>query len=625
MSTPHTKSALSVLVLGALGVVFGDIGTSPLYTLRECLHAIGLPIVPHVVLGILSMIVWSLILIVTVEYVSFVMRADNRGEGGIFALTTLAFSYVDSPRLNSIILTLGLMGAGLFYGDALITPAISVLSAVEGLKVVSPALEDYVMPITVAVIMGLFSVQKYGTGKVGLLFGPIIVLWFGSLAYFGLSHIGDYPEILHALNPFYAIALWKNFPAQSFLVMGSVVLAITGAEALYADMGHFGRTAIRIGWLGFVLPSLILNYFGQGALVLADPTHLENPFFHLVPDEYQLAMVILATAATVIASQAVISGAFSITQQAIMLGYMPRLKVEQTSESEIGQVYIPALNTAMMILVVMLVLVFGSSSKLAAAYGIAVTGTMVITTILTAVVLVRRQGWNIADAVLFICIFSTLDSLFFSSNVLKIPHGGWFPLLLGGLVFIAMNTWVKGRKVAKQHHIRFSPDIDYFLQRLPKAAYRPPQTAVYLTSTLNAVPPALTYNLQHNNVLHQQVILLKIARARLPRYPANDRIAITFQTNGFTSVTATYGFMERPDVPAILRQCTERYNLTIQFPDNVSYILSHHSYVASRTDSGLKKWQEPIFLFLDMFSQSAITYFRIPQNQVVMIGAQVEI
>ena len=627
MGSPQTTQGhapLPMLMLGALGVVFGDIGTSPLYTLRECLSTIGLALTPDVVMGVLSMIFWALILVVTVEYVAFVLRADNRGEGGIFALTALAFSHLDHPRWNPVILTLGLMGGALFYGDALITPAISVLSAVEGLGVATPVFAPYVIPISVAIIVTLFSFQRFGTEKVGTFFGPIMIVWFGVLGGLGVMEIMQNPTILHALNPMYAIALAQTHPLHVLLVLGSVVLAITGAEALYADMGHFGRAPIRATWLLLVLPSLVLNYFGQGALVLRDPNTLGNPFFLMMPEDYRLAFVLLATAATVIASQAVISGAFSLTNQAIQLGYLPRIGVLHTSNREVGQVYLPSLNALMMVAVVFLVLTFRNSSNLAAAYGIAVTGTIVITTLLASTVLVRRLGWSPAAAGVFLLAFLSVNGVFFLSNLPKIPHGGWFPLLFGVLMFSVMHTWVRGRQVASEHHARFSPSLDEFLEHLPKAT-RVPRTAIYLTSSLNYAPPALMYNLAHNQVLHQQVILIKVARARIPRYPEGERIRVTFLPHGFSAITTTYGFMEQPDIPGILARCAEDYGLMLEFPQATSYFLSHHTYIPSSVKRGLNRWQEPVFVFLESVTQSAISYFRIPNTQVVEIGAQVEI
>ncbi|MFZ2587857.1 MAG: potassium transporter Kup [Alphaproteobacteria bacterium] len=622
----HTRSGLPLLMLGALGVVFGDIGTSPLYTLRECFHTLGLPLAAPEIMGVLSLIVWALFLVVTVEYVMFVLRADNRGEGGIFALTALAFNHVDAAdsRLNKVILTAGMAGAGLFYGDAIITPAISVLSAVEGLGVVAPAFSHSVVPLSMLILIGLFSFQKFGTGKVGNLFGPVMLLWFGVLATLGLMQVMKEPDILHALNPIHALNLWVNHPLQAFFVMGSVVLAITGAEALYADMGHFGRTPIRLVWLGFVLPALILNYFGQGTLVLHHPETLANPFYLLAPEALRFPLVLLATLATVIASQAVISGAFSLTSQAIQMGYLPRMTVLYTSASEVGQVYLPALNALLLVAVLFLVVVFQTSSNLAAAYGIAVTGTMVITTLLTALVLVRRLGWNPLWMIAFVGIFTTIDTTLFLSNTLKIPHGGWFPLVFGGMVFYLMHTWYTGRKVASAHHAHVSPHLDEFLAHLPKKAYRTPQTAVYLTNNLNVVPPALTYNLNHNNVIHEQVILLKIGKARIPKYPEAERVRLTFLPHGFIAINTTFGFMEQPDVPAILERCKHDYHLDIAYPRALSYILSNHTYVPSNNPS-LTPLQERVFVLLQSLALSAISYFKLPREQVVEIGTQVEI
>lgn len=624
MNPPHKPTPFSTLMLAALGVVFGDIGTSPLYAFREALMHIGLGLTPDVVMGLLSMIVWSLVLVVTVQYVGFVLRADNRGEGGIFALTALAFSHLENPKWNPAILALGLMGGALFFGDAIITPAISVLSAVEGLEVATPVFQPYIIPIALAVIITLFSIQSFGTGSMGVMFGPIILVWFGVIGWLGLQQVMLHPDILHALNPMYALALAYHQPVHAFFVLGAVVLAITGVEALYADLGHFGRNAIRATWLGFVLPALVLNYFGQGALVLANPQAVGNPFYLLAPEDSRLALVALATAATVIASQAVISGAFALTSQAIQLGYLPRIAVKHTNRHQVGQVYLPVMNWLMLILVVLLVLIFHTSSNLAAAYGMTVIGTIVITTTLTSVVLVRRLGWPKWAGWVFFTIFVGINGTFLLANLHKLPHGGWFPLLFGALLFYLMHTWVRGREVASLHHKQFTPLLDEFLARLPKGVNRPERTAIFLASDLNHAPPALLYNLAHNNVIHAQVILLKVARARIPRYPEGERVRVQFLKHGFTTITTTYGFMEQPDVPGILARCADEYGLKVEYPQATSYFLSHHTYVPS-AKPGLSRWQEPIFVFLEGVTASAISYFRIPNRQVIEIGAQVEI
>lgn len=624
MMSQQTHTPLHLLMLGTLGVVFGDIGTSPLYAFREALEHIGLGLTPDVILGLLSMIFWALILVVTVQYVGFVLRADNRGEGGIFALTTLAFSHLENPRWNPAILTLGLLGGALFFGDAIITPAISVLSAVEGLKVTTPLFEPYIVPISLAVIAAVFLFQQFGTGRMGAMFGPIILVWFGVLAYLGLRQVAAYPDVLWALNPFYAIGLWQSHPLHAFFVLGSVVLVITGAEALYADMGHFGRKAIRLTWLLYVLPALVINYFGQGALVLHHPETAGNPFYLLAPEEHRLALVVLATMATVIACQAVISGAFAVASQAIQLGYLPRIAIRHTSASEVCQVYIPALNWLMLVLVVLLVVVFNSSSNLAGAYGVAVVGTIVITTVLTSLVLVRRLGWPVWAGWVFFAGFIVVNLTLFAAVSPKISHGGWFPLLFGALVFYLMWTWVRGREVASRHHKQFTPLLDEFLATFPKCN-RTERTAIFLTSDLNHVPPAMMYNLTHNNVIHAQVILLKVGRARIPRYPEGERVRVQFLKHGFTTITTTYGFMEQPDVPGILKRCTEDYGLKILHPNAVSYFLSNHTYIPSGPHIGLSTWQEPLFLFMHGMATSPITYFQVPKAQVIEIGAQVAI
>ncbi|NBV54834.1 MAG: potassium transporter Kup, partial [Proteobacteria bacterium] len=516
-------------------MVFGDIGTSPLYTLRACFTAAGIPLTPENIFGILSLISTSLLLVVTVKYVGVVLRADNHGEGGTFALTTLALDNFAKPYQRNVILFLGLAGAALFYGDALITPAISVLSAVEGLKVASPNFAAFVIPITLTLLIGLFSLQQQGTHTVGVLFGPIMLVWFSTLGVLGLLEIFHNPTILQALSPHHALAFLLHHPEVSFITLGAVVLAITGAEALYADMGHYGRKPIQYGWLFMVFPCLMLNYFGQGSLLLRDATAIANPFYLLVPQPFQLPMVVLATAASVIASQAVISGAYSLTQQAVQLGYLPRMDIRHTSAQHVGQIYIPLMNWLLCLGTIILVLEFHSSEHLASAYGIAVTGTMLTTTLLLALVLKNRNHWSWFSVGLFLLFFGLIDLAFLAANLQKIAQGGYFPLALGLAILFIMHTWIRGRAQAHKITLTHTPPLDKFLVMLDAKLPKIRHTAIFLTSNLNHVPPALMYNLQHNEVWHAQTIILKINRAKLPRYPESERISIHHHPHNVTT------------------------------------------------------------------------------------------
>lgn len=624
VSHPLRTPATSALYIGALGVVFGDIGTSPLYTLRECFHAAHVALTPDNIMGILSCIAWSLMLVVTLKYVLLVMRSDNRGEGGILALTALAIDQFAKPEKRWRMLVLGLLGASLFYGDALITPAISVLSAVEGIKIATPAFSHWVIPLSVVILVGLFAMQRYGTDLVGKAFGPIMLVWFAAIGLLGFNQILAHPTILNALNPYYAFHFIGSQPAVAFVTLGAVVLAVTGGEALYADMGHFGRKPIQQAWLYTVFPALLLCYFGQGAMLIAEPEALENPFFHMVPDMLTIPMVILATLATVIASQAVISGAFSLTQQAIQLGYLPRMKIDHTSSHNVGHIYLPALNGLMLLGVLALVLGFRSSSNLAAAYGIAVTGTMLLTTILATVVMAHRNKWNPIYVGVFAGVFTLIDGTFLLANTEKIPYGGWFPLLFGLGIFAMMHTWVKGREALLKIVLRQTPLMDTFIARLDPLMPRIKRTAVFLTSDLNHAPPALVYNTTHNQVLHNQVIILKISRARIPRYPESERISITHHTPDITTVQATFGFMERPHIPRLLTYLSN-HGLHVKNPGALSYFISSHTYIPSKESTALEGWEEPVFIALDSLSQSAVDYFNLPRHQVIELGNHIEI
>ncbi len=618
----HTASRRQ-LVLGALGVVYGDIGTSPLYTIKQCFNALG-GITPPSIYGVLSLITWALVSVVTLKYVSVIMRADNRGEGGTLALTTLALR-VSRPgtKFHWWILAAGLLGASLFYGDGVITPAISVLSAVEGLKIATPAFEPFVIPLTIAIIVVLFMVQNRGTGRVGGYFGPVTALWFLTIGLLGAIEIVREPEILLALNPWYGLKLLLHDPLKGFALMGAVVLAVTGAEALYADMGHFGRAPIRFAWLSFVFPALLLNYFGQGALLLHDHAAIENPFFLLVPDWGLYPMVALAAAATVIASQAVITGAFSMTRQAVLLGYLPRFEIRHTSETAIGQIYVPKINWFLLVAVVALVLGFRTSDNLGSAYGIAVTGTMSIDTILALIYMIGVAGWNRLGAVLIFGFFLTIDLAFFSANLLKIEDGGWFPLTIAAVAFTLMVTWLRGREALLAERWREALPLDNFLATIkPDRPPRVPGTAVFMVPNDRIVPTALLHNLKHNKVLHERVVLMKVETIDIPHVPEDQRIEIKHLEHNFHTVTVSYGFMDEPNIPralAQLRLMQFRFNLL-----ETSFFVGREKVVIGK-EGGLWTWRKRLFIIMHRTMMSATEYFRIPTNRVVELGGQVEI
>jgi KUP system potassium uptake protein len=615
---------LPALTLAALGVVYGDIGTSPLYTIRESFgRAGGLPLGEETVLGVLSLVTWALIVVVSLKYVVFIMRADNRGEGGILALTALALRGTEGRR-RALVVALGMFGAALFYGDGAITPAISVLSAVEGLKVATPVFEPYVVPLAVSILVVLFLFQKHGTGRVGILFGPIVCVWFAVLGLLGLLEILETPSVLRALNPLYGLELFGAAGAwRAFVALGAVVLAVTGAEALYADMGHFGRRPIRIAWFGVVLPGLLLNYYGQGALVIRDPAAVANPFYLLAPSWGLYPMVLLATATTVIASQAVISGAFSLTQQAIQLGYLPRLEVRHTSERQIGQVYVPRVNWVLLVVVVALVLGFGSSSDLAAAYGIAVTGEMVITAVLAYVVARALWGWSGLTAGAAVAVFLVVDLAFFGATALKIPAGGWFPLILGLAVFFVMSTWKRGREALFDRLHRDEPDLEAFIAGVRKRPIqRVPGTAVFLTGDAHSVPRALLHNLKHNRVLHERVVVMTVRTEDVPWVRDERRVIVEHVEDGFYRVIVRYGFMEEPDVPKALARCPlgpPSFN-----PAETSFFLSRESFIPSMHPD-LPPWREELFIRLSNIQLNATEFFCLPPDRVVELGTQVEI
>ena len=614
---------LPALTLAAIGIVYGDIGTSPLYAMREALGAGGvLPLTEASVLGVLSLITWSLLTIVTLKYVTVVLGADNRGEGGILALASLVHRSLASPRRRGVVL-LAMIGAALFYGDGLITPAISVLSAIEGLEVATPLFEPYVLPLTLFVLIVLFLMQSRGTGRIGVLFGPIVCLWFLTLGVLGLVQIVQTPAVLRALDPSYGLALFGSDPGPAFVTLGAVFLAVTGAEALYADMGHFGRLPIRLAWFGLVLPGLLLNYFGQGALLLADPAAVANPFYLLAPDWALYAMVVLATAATVIASQAVISGAFSLSWQAVQLGYLPRLEVRHTSAQTIGQIYIPQINWLLLAGVVLLVIGFQSSSNLAAAYGIAVSAEMAITAVLAALVARHRWGWPPAAVVALFGAFLLADLTFLSANALKILAGGWFPIVLALAVFVLMSTWRRGRELMLLRLYRGAPSLGAFLTGLSlRPVTRVPGTAVFLTASPEAVPRALLHNLKHNKVLHERVVVVKVITEEIPRVADAERLEVEHLGGNFHRVLMRYGFTEQPDVPAALRSC--QLGPPELLLEETSFFLSRETYLPSARPD-LSPWRERIFIQMANNATDATRFFRLPHERVVELGSQIEI
>jgi KUP system potassium uptake protein len=621
--TLSRRSRAGVLYLSALGVVFGDIGTSPLYALRECFdgtHAI--PVSSINVLGVLSLIVWSLVITVSVKYVLFVMQADNVGEGGILALVALVRGKAGASAHGALI-AIGLFGAALLYGDGMITPAISVLSAVEGLSVATHVFERFIVPITVVILIGLFLAQSRGTSGIGAVFGPIMVVWFLTIALLGVPPIVRNPRVLAALNPWHAVEFFAAHRFGAFVTLGSVFLAITGAEALYADMGHFGRGPIRMTWFSLVLPTLAVNYFGQGALLLESPEAHMNPFFHLAPSWGLYPLVALSTSAAVIASQAIISGAFSMTQQAIQLGYSPRFDIQHTSAHEMGQVYIPEINWMLMIATVGLVLGFRSSTNLAAAYGIAVTTTMVITTLLAYVVTRERWGWSVWKAGLVTSLFFALDLVFFGANLIKIEYGGWFPLLVAGIVYGIMSTWKRGRElVVERLRVAEVPLTEFFRQITERPPIRVPGTAVFMTARPEGAPPILVHHLKHNKVLHEQVVLLTVSMLNTPTRGDVTAIDVSPVSAGFYRVIARFGFMESPDVMGALRLAREQ-GLDWR-DDDTTFYLADLTLLASE-GIGMPVWRDKLFVFLSRNARRATNFFQVPADRVVEIGIQLEI
>lgn len=625
MQTQTHRAALPAITLAALGVVFGDIGTSPLYALKECFHAAhGIQITPANVLGVLSLIFWSLMIVVSFKYVAFIMRADNNGEGGIMALLALNMrSKRIGPKTRSALIGIGLFGAALFFGDGIITPAVSVLSAVEGLSIATPVFTPYVVPITISVLVVLFMIQRKGTGLVGKYFGPITLLWFASLGVLGILSIVQNPGILWLVNPYWGAHFVFAHPGLAFLAMSAVVLTITGGEALYADMGHFGRKPIQMGWFFIVLPCLLLNYAGQGALLLREPEAVENPFFKLVPDIALYPMIALATMATVIASQAVISGVFSIARQAMQLGYLPRMTILHTSESEIGQIYIPFLNWLLLGSIVILVAAFESSSNLAAAYGLAVTMTMICDTLLVGFVLYSLLRWRPFKVLLIVVPILLLDLVFFSATSLKILAGGWFPLMVGAVVFTIMMTWKRGRKITFDKLQRDTLPLDIFIKSLNSAPNIVSGTAVFMTGSPNVVPHALLHNLKHNKVLHERNVLMTIHTRDVPYVDPSQRVEAEQLDGRFVRVKASYGFKEQPDAPQALEQALA---LLDQSYDTMttSFFVSRERLVHTVGD-GMAPWREKLFISMQRNTSSVSDFFQIPPNRVVEMGTQIEI
>jgi KUP system potassium uptake protein len=627
---PHAHGPLYKLAIGAVGIVFGDIGTSPIYSFRET-FAGHHPLTPDEfhIQAVLSMIFWSMMIVVTLKYVTIIMRADNKGEGGSLALLALINRSIGGKKkwATSIVM-LGVFATALFYGDSMITPAISVLSAVEGLTTVNAGLQPFVVPIALGILVGLFAIQARGTARVGAMFGPVMLIYFLTLAALGLIHIMGRPSVILAMiNPMNAAAFFIDQPMHAFLAMGSVVLALTGAEALYADMGHFGRRPIKIAWLYFVLPALLLNYMGQGAMLLNLPAHevataVKDPFFYLASDAFRLPLVLIATAATIIASQAVISGAFSVTHQAIQLGFVPRLRITHTSESAAGQIYIPVVNWALMIMVLLLVVTFQTSSNLAAAYGIAVTGAMSIDTVLIAVVLITMWNWNRILSAALLAIFFTVDLGYFSSNLTKIPAGGWFPLLIGAIAFTLLTTWAKGRQLMIARMNEATLPMEIFIKSAAPSAARVPGTAVFMTSSAEGVPHALLHNLKHNKVLHERVFLLTVRIEDVPFVKTERRYEVKDYGSGFYRILLRYGFMEEIDVPAALAK-VEGVGPTAKMMDT-SFFLARQTLLASARP-GMAIWREKLFAWMLRNAESAMEFFKLPTNRVVELGSQLEI
>lgn len=616
-STKH----LLFLAFSALGVVYGDIGTSPLYALRECFHGEqAVDVTPENILGVLSLIFWSLILVISIKYLIVILRADNQGEGGILALMELVLP--KRGRKKTVILTVGLFGAALLYGDGAITPAISVLSAIEGLKVATPIFKPYIIPITIAILFFLFLVQYRGTGTVGLMFGPVMIVWFLVLGILGIQSIFQNTEVFAALNPYHALAFFLQHGSQSLFILGAVFLVVTGGEALYADIGHFGRAPIRLTWFTVVLPGLLLNYFGQGALLLRDSSAAENPFYHLSPSWALYPMVFLAACATVIASQAIISGAFSLTFQAFQLGYLPRLKIRHTSEEERGQIFIPQINWMLFVVTVGIVLGFRSSSNLAAAYGVAVSTTMVITTLLGYVAMRELWNWRLPPVILLTGFFLTIDLTFFGANMLKIYEGGWFPILVGTLIYFVMSTWMRGQEVIAKQLKDYTQPIKKFVEELDRRTVKKaPGTAIYLTRSPLSTPPAFVHNLKHNKVLHERVIFMSVGFKNIPYVRSDERVKFEKMQKGIYRVLVRYGFMNRTDISAVVRILREKH---IKFDlEETTFFLGRETLIPSKA-IGMSVWRDKLYLLLMRNSERATKYFNVPPDRVFEIGSHIK-
>ena len=620
----NNQSSLAALTLGAFGVVYGDIGTSVLYAIKEVFGTGHVPFTPGNVYGVLSIFFWTITVIVSLKYVSLVLRADNNGEGGLVAMLALASQAVkDKPKLRSFLLLIGIFGTCLFYGDGVITPAISVLSAVEGLEVVSPQFKNWVIPLTIVILFVLFVVQKRGTAGIGRFFGPVTLVWFVAIAALGISHIVHHPEILLALSPHHALRFMVGQPGTTFVILGAVVLCVTGAEALYADLGHFGKKPIRIAWFSVVMPSLTLNYFGQGALLLARPEAVKNPFYMMAPEWALLPLVVLATAATVIASQALITGAFSVTKQVIQLGYLPRLQIRHTSELETGQIYIPAVNWGLFVAIVLAVFLFRSSSNLAAAYGIAVTLDMLITTVLTFFVIRYAWGYPLALCIAATGFFFVVDIAFFSSNLMKFADGGWFPLAIGGAIFTLMTTWKRGRAILHAKLREQSLELAPFLQSVFAASpKRVEGTAVFLTAEAGAVPNALLHNLKHNKVLHEKNVFATVRSHEVPWIPREQSAEVKDLGNGCWQVMLHYGFMDDPNVPRDLQRLRDM-GCELD-PMATSYFLSREVVVPT-IGSGMAPWREKLYAQMHHNASAAADFLALPNNAVVELGSKIEI
>jgi KUP system potassium uptake protein len=620
------KGSTAALVLAALGVVFGDIGTSPLYALKECFNPKhGIPYSDEAVFGVISMMFWAIILVVTIKYVVFVMRADNKGEGGVLSLMALALRSLQSgTKSYLLVMMLGMFGACMLYGESVITPAISVLSAVEGLEIATPEMKRFVIPITMTILIALFVIQKFGTAVVGKLFGPITLLWFISLAVLGVLNVVKNPEIFAAINPLYAFNFISEHTLMAYIVMGSVVLVVTGVEALYLDMGHFGKSPVRLAWLFCVLPSLLINYFGQGALLLADPEAIKNPFYLMVPEWALWPMVGLATAATVIASQAVISGAFSLANQAILLGFLPRMSIRHTSDNERGQIYMPFINWSLLAMVLFTVIEFRESGNLAAAYGISVTTTMLITTILLSIVM--RKEWHL-NPILIVCLiigFLALDLAFWTANLIKVKDGGWYPLMLGILIFVCLMTWYKGRKLLRERIVKESIPLEPFVKSLlAHPPHRVEGTAIFLTAHIDYVPVAMLHNLKHNRVLHQRIFFLKLSTWDVPYVNDEERLTLKDMGGDIYLVRSVHGFKETPDINKVLALIQSKYQLEFDLMDT-SFFLARDTVVPSKLP-GMALWRERLFAWMFQNAAKPSDFFQIPTNRVVELGAKIEI